>query len=236
MSLPWLPHLASAMVLVILAGVMGWHFDKASIVDQVDISGNYFTETLQIISVMDIPEGIRADSLNFLEIMENVENLPYVRHAHINRSPSGNIHLRVNEREPVALLIESGRRTYVDTDGIRMPMEPGKSVDVPLLHATSAELNADTLNGRIFGAVNRFLLAANAHATAQITISEIAWSETEGLVALSHDNGYRLIFGEDNFDNRIRKWMAFYTDKVLSEGITSMNSIDLRFDGQIVTR
>ncbi|MEX0773522.1 MAG: FtsQ-type POTRA domain-containing protein [Balneolales bacterium] len=236
LSLLWLPHLATVIIMVIIAVVMGWYLNKKSTVGQIDVNGNLFTEKSEVIESMNIQNGTRADSLNYLEIMENVENLPYVKQAFITRSPSGEISLRVQEREPVVLLIESNRKTYVDADGIRMPMERGQSVDVPLLYATSAEMNADTLNGEIFSRVIRFLQTAGEHDSAYITISEIAWSDTEGVVALSHDNAYRLIFGNGNYKNRINKWMSFYTGKVLNEGINSMNSIDLRFEGQIVTR
>lgn len=233
--MPWAPHLVSALVLMILTVVMGWHFNKASIVDQIEISGNVFTETSEIVDRMAVHEGNQVDSLNFLVIMKEVERMPYVKQAFIKRFPSGEIQLRVKEREPVVLLIEANQGIYVDSEGIRMPTVPGKSVDVPLLYATSPEMNADTLNGEIFVTVNKFLQSANNHPSADITISEIAWSDSEGVIVLSHD-GYRLVFGNEDFDNRLQKWMTFYTGKILSEGESNMGNIDLRFEGQIVTK
>ncbi|MEX0779560.1 MAG: FtsQ-type POTRA domain-containing protein [Balneolales bacterium] len=236
LSLFWLPHLASVLVVAAIAVVMGWHFNKVSTIKQIEVNGNLFTEATEIVEAMAIQEGNHADSLDFLKILENVEAMPYVKQAFITRTPSGEIKMRVQEREPVVLLIEQSRRTYVDADGIRMPMEAGKSVDVPLLYANTAELNADTLKGEIYTSVNRFLTAANEHDSAQMTISEIAWFDTEGIVAVSHDKGRRLVFGKENFENRINKWMTFYTGKVLNEGVANMDNIDLRFEGQIVTR
>ena len=233
---PYMTHLASAMTLVVIVVVMGWYFNKATKVNQVEIKGNFFTEAESIIGQMAIPEGARADSLNFLGIIETVEAMPYIKQAFINRSPSGRIQVRVKEREPIALLIESEGRTYVDSDGLRLPARLGKTVDVPLLYATHSEMKADTLNGPVFSSIAGFLQAAHENGPAQITLSEIAWSENEGVIALSHDNGYRLIFGNEDFDDRLNKWMAFYTDKILDEGVNRINSIDFRFEGQIVTR
>ncbi|MEX0929078.1 MAG: FtsQ-type POTRA domain-containing protein [Balneolales bacterium] len=236
MSCRWLPHMAFSMLLVLIAMGMGWAFNKASVIKEVEVSGNFFTGTGEILSAMSVSEGLRADSLNLLEIMEKVEQLAYIKQAFINRTASGQIGVRVLEREPVALLIEPDRRMYVDGDGIRMPAGPGKSVDVPLLHATEAGMRADTLKGRPFETVNAFLQAARKNELAQITISEVAWAETEGIVVLSHDNGMKLTFGHEDFENRLDKWAGFYAGMIMAEGPGRMSSIDLRFDGQIVTR
>ncbi|MEX0685196.1 MAG: FtsQ-type POTRA domain-containing protein [Balneolales bacterium] len=236
MAFPYMTHLTSAMTLVIIVMVLGWNFNRSSKVDRIEVIGNYFTETDAIIGKMAIPGDVRVDSLDFLTIMENVESMPYIRQAFINRSPSGNLRLRVEEREPLVLLIEADGRTYVDREGIPLPVQLGKSVDVPLLYATLKEMESDTLHGPVYSTVAKFLGAARDHGTAHITISEIAWSGDEGVVALSHDNAYRLVFGTGDFKNRINSWMVFYSDMILDEGVTSVHNIDLRFEGQIVTR
>jgi hypothetical protein len=68
------------------------------------------------------------------------------------------------------------------------------------------------------------------------TISEVAWTQKEGIVALTNQNGVKLIFGKGDFDTRLRNWEAFYGEVVKQKGIEAMQSIDLRFEGQIVTQ
>ncbi|HBX65194.1 MAG TPA: hypothetical protein DEG32_03250, partial [Balneolaceae bacterium] len=68
------------------------------------------------------------------------------------------------------------------------------------------------------------------------TISEVVFDETDGVVALSHENGVKLLFGRNDFQTKLENWKAFYTDVIRTKGIQSMRQIDLRFTNQVVTR
>jgi len=92
------------------------------------------------------------------------------------------------------------------------------------------------LTGKRFAAVSEFLKAIKANPTGWVTISEISWDSEEGVVALSQQNGVKLIFGKSGFEEKFENWEAFYSQVIGVEGIDHFHTIDLRFAKQIVTR
>jgi cell division protein FtsQ len=228
-------YLVVAVVIIGLSLGLGYHFSSESRIDQVSVSGNVFTKADEIIKRAAVPAGIHSDSLNVIEVMNRVEKLPWVREARLSLSPFGRLDIAVTERRPIALLLQGDASVYVDADGVKLPLVPGRPVDVPLLYGFPVAPLTDTLTSESFRRVAGFLLAAEGNPAAHRTLSEIGWAGFEGVVALSHDNGIKLIFGSENFEERLRNWTAFYNQVIPEKGISRFMSIDFRYQGQIIT-
>lgn len=97
-------------------------------------------------------------------------------------------------------------------------------------------MNSDTLSSEAFVQIRDFLVSALNNPLGWTTISEIAFDPYDGVVALSHENGVKLLFGRNEFDIKLRNWEAFYADIISVKGINSMQQVDLRFTNQVVTR
>ncbi len=230
------PWIAGAILVLGLAVMAGLYWDSTMKVQSVQFEGNHFVST-QDLQLVEVPTGMNPDSMNFGEIRNRFEKLPYVKQADISVSPNGTINILITERQPAALLIDNKKKIYVDDDGIKLPIVPKKTVDVPILYGFRATPMQDTLQSKSFKTISNFLTAVRSNNVADATISEIAWSSSnEGIVALTNQNGVKLIFGKGNFDTRLRNWEAFYGKVIKQKGIEKMRSIDLRFEGQIVTR
>ena len=204
-------------------------------VQGVQISGNHFVPTSELKKI-EVPTAVHPDSMDFAKIMKRFEQISYVKQANISVEPSGNLMVTISERQPIALVADGEKKIYVDQHGVRLPIVLGKTVDVPILYGFSATPMSDTLNSKTFKTVSNFLTTVLSKKVSNATISEIAWTEKEGVVALTNQNGVKLIFGKNNFATRLRNWEAFYGEVVKQKGIEAMRSIDLRFEGQIVTR
>jgi cell division septal protein FtsQ len=144
--------------------------------------------------------------------------------------------INITERQPIALLADGEKKVYVDREGLRLPVVLGKTIDVPILYGFSTAPMSDTLDSEAFKTVSDFLITVHNNQASNATISEIAWTKEEGVVALTNQNGLKLIFGKGDFSTRLRNWEAFYGEIIKQKGIEAMRSIDLRFEGQIVTR
>lgn len=232
-SVPWIAGAILVLGLAVLAGI---YWDHTSTIKDVQFEGYYFVtaETLQ--EEAAITTGVSPDSLNFIEIINRVESIPYVHYADVNVEPSGKLVIKVTERKPIALLADGDTKIYVDKDGLRLPLILGKSVDVPILYGFKASPMQDTLKSDAFIAVRNFLLEMHQQPVSNATISELGWTKNDGIVALTNENGVKLIFGKEDFKTRLRNWEAFYSEVIKTKGIASMQSIDLRFRGQIVTQ
>jgi len=230
------PWIAGAILVLGLAGMAGLYWDSTMKIQDVQFEGNHFVSE-QDLQLVEVPTGINPDSMNFGEIRNRFEELPYVKQADISIKPNGTINIGITERQPAALLADNKKKIYIDSEGIKLPIVPGKTVDVPILYGFSATPMEDTLKGEAFETVSDFLTAVRDNNVADATISEIAWSSSnDGIVTLTNQNGVKLIFGKGNFDTRLRNWEAFYGEVIKQKGIEKMRSVDLRFEGQIVTR
>lgn len=215
---------------------LGYYFNTMAQIKSVEVSGNHFTESAQILSIAAIPVNISPDSISFIETIQRVERLPYVKEAMLRKRPSGKMDIHVTERLPIGLMINGTTKRYFDADGIVLPLITGKLVDVPLVYGLPHLTIADTLKSEAFGDIRDFLLLAMQDPVAASTISEIAWTKDEGIVALSTENGIRIVFGSINLAEGIRNWNLFYTQVIAVRGASSFTSIDLRYNDQVVTR
>jgi len=230
-----LPWIAGAILVLGLAIVGGLYWSSTMTVQKIRFEGNHFVPTSTLKKV-DVPMGMNPDSMDFGQIMQRFNKIAYVKQAKISVEPSGNLLVHITERKPIAMLVDGDHKIYVDSDGVRLPLKLGSSVDVPILYGFSAKPMRDTLTSKGFKTVANFLTEVNKNPVSNATISEVAWTKDEGVVAVTNQNGVKLIFGNGGFQKRLRNWEAFYGQVIKQKGIEKMRSIDLRFEGQIVTR
>lgn len=231
-----MPWVAGALFVLGIAVLAGMYRERTTIVGDLRFEGNDFVSLDKLENRVQIPAGIRPDSLDFMKIIRDVEQIDYVKQAAVNVEPSGDLVIEVFERRPIAMLADGDRKIYVDRDGIRLPIVPGKAVDVPVLYGFRSKPMGDTLKSEAWRQARDFLTEMNDRPLSNATISEVAWTNEEGIIALSHEHGVKLVFGSDGFGKRLRNWEAFYSEIVREKGIRRMQSVDLRFEGQIVTR
>jgi len=230
-----LPWVAGVLLVLGLAVVGGLYWNSTMTVTNVRFTGNHFV-TQQELENIKVPTGISPDSMDFAQIMNRFEQLSYVQRADISVQPNGNLLVNIQERQPIAMLADGERKIYVDQEGVRLPIRLGKTVDVPILYGFRAAPITDTLKSKSFRMTAQFLTSIRNRPASDATISEVAWTHKEGIIALTNQNGVKLIFGKGDFDTRLRNWEAFYGEVIKQKGIEAMRSIDLRFQGQIVTR
>jgi cell division protein FtsQ len=228
---------AVLLLVAVIGGIsIGWYFNRMAHIKSIAVKGNYYTETSEILAKADIPMEVSPDSVSFLDAIHRIETLPYVKEAMLSKRPSGRLEVAVVERQPIGLLINGSSRRYFDEAGVVLPVVSGKKVDVPLVYGIGTNAIADTLKSTAFDQVRAFLLIAREDPVAASTLSEIAWTADEGIVALSTENGIRIVFGSMNLQEGIRNWNLFYTQVIAIRGSSAFSSIDLRFNGQVITK
>lgn len=222
--------------LTALAVAAGLHLEQNTRITAVEFSGNYFTEDETLHDAIESPVGILADSIDYPVLFASLESLPYVKDVNLSMGMRGTLTFDISEREPLALLVQDSGKIYVTEEGIKLPVVPGKIRDVPLLYGFPVEPQADTLKSDAYREVEAFLTEARKNEFGWATISEVAWNNRHGVVALSYENGVKLIFGQKGFSKKLRNWEAFYAEVVTKRGIEAFEQIDLRFRNQIVTQ
>lgn len=231
--LPW----ATAAMLVVAGAVLAaMYWNRNVTVDDASFTGNEMVETEQLLEAANIPFGIHPDSLDLVVIIERLKKIDYVKEAIPYVEPSGELNIQIKERVPIALLMSGSRKSYVDAEGVKLPILGNKNFDVPLVYGFDASTDGDTLKSDDFKQISSFLLDAKKNNFGWMTISEVAYNKEEGVVALSQENGVKLLFGSNNFQIKLENWEAFYTEVIRVKGIQAMQQVDLRFTNQVVTR
>lgn len=231
------PTLLTAVLLLVGLGVVaGFYWQQTLKVDTLRVSGIWFNQEADIIEAAQVPLGIAPDSLNLEDVKSRVMRLAYVKSVHPYIEPGGTLHLSIEERVPIGLLVGGPVERYTDAEGVQLPVLTGKTVDVPLVYGFGSTRQSDTLKTAAFKQIAGFLHLAKENKFAWATLSEVAFDPQEGVVVLSHENGAKLLFGTDSFTHKIANWELFYTQVIRETGIARIAQIDLRFNDQIITR
>ena len=225
-----------AIMMLGLAVAAGFYMEKNTYIHAVQITGNHFVDSDEIQSVIFSPVGMRADSVNFDSLFNQIKMNPYINDVTVSMSIRGTLTFQVQEHTPMAMLVNGSSRTYIAPGGVELPVIRGKAVNVPLVYGVNMSGNTDSTFTNEYRLMEDFLIALLENQTGWATISEISWSNREGIVALTIENGVKLIFGEENYFQKLQDWQAFYAEAVTQKGLQSFEIIDLRFRDQIITR
>jgi cell division septal protein FtsQ len=213
-----------------------WYTQREIIIDELEIVGNELTVDAEIVNIANSALGTKADSLNIVGLIEQIQQLDYIKEASLYVEPSGSLRIYVEERQPIAWLVDGSIYAMVDKEGVIMPTTT-KFLDIPLLHGFTAKNHSKgQLSKKEFEQLGAFLTVLKSDAFSNATISEVVFNNERGVTALSNDNGVKISFGKDNFESKLANWKLFHSQIVKYKGINAFSEVDLRFTNQIITR
>ena len=237
----WLRRTLAFLGLVAVAGLvyLGWRWQETLPVRAVTVSGAVHADTTALLALAAVADSSMLFDLDPTILADRVQRHPWVAEASVTRWMTGTVGISVEERVPVALVLDgSGRPTYFfDAAGFMMPLAPRTAYDVPLLqghrwafHPTQPTDDAATLD------LLAALAALDEHTDA--LVSSIERTATGFVLTTSPGptGAIPVALGRDGFGEKFQRLRAFWDQAVLSRPDTPVRRIDLRFDGQIVTQ
>lgn len=232
------PFLYSLLTLTLLFVSIwaGMGIQKSWMVEHIEISGAELTGRPVLLDAAGIREGMPKDSIAELALLQRVEALPNVISARLYHPRPGHLHLGITERKPIAILVQDNEMSLIDKEGVLMQLPSDQHPDLPLLYGFDIRTPGDTLQAAAFGEVSFFLQELARTRVAGPTISELGWHHEDGVFALSHEHGVKLVFGREEFGIRLRKWEEFYQKVAPQRGMDAFVSLDFRFRDQVVAR
>jgi cell division protein FtsQ len=255
------PVLAALLVGVVVAlGVLGWRWRSGVVLEAVVIEGARVADRAALVELMTLPGGLAPegslapDSVLYLYdldadlLADRVQRYPWVEAADVRRRPSGVLAVQVAERTPVALALgaDGTPSHYLTKDGHMLPaadaLAARAAFDVPLLRGAPgyhparpaddpalldllealAELppDADAL-------VSEIDIRRTARGTADLWLRTSPATDVPSL---------EVRLGAGRAGEKLRMLRAFWDRAVLTRPGVQFQRIDLRFEGQIVTR
>lgn len=232
-SLYWL-----VLVVALVGGLSyaGYILNKSTQARNISFSGVHFTQESVLRKRLPKVIGEKVDSLNYVRLIEDLEEEAYVEQAYAIIGYNGTLEFQIEERNPIGLLAGGKQRYYVDSSGVVLPVILQHAVKVPLIHGFPTVKPGDTLKSKTFHIAKEFLFNIQKDPLLSATINEISVDFQNGITAFTHEGAIPLAFGKSHYRAKLNAWRAFYTGVVVEKGLQQFKTIDFRFDGQIVTR
>ena len=234
----WLRRLA--VVVLVLGLAAAWVWQRTLPFERVAVVGTAHTPVVEVERLLAVrPDSTALYGLDPALLAGRAERHPWVREASVRRLPTGTLRVRVEERTPVALALDGAGRPshFLDAGGYAMPASPSALYDVPVVRGAPAYHAVQPVSDPAL----RSLLAAFGRAddATLALVSDVDWG---GPVTLwtTPAGGHasvpvRLGRGGD-YGDRLRRLRAFWDQSVLPRPAHDFRLVDLRFDGQVVTR
>ena len=158
------------------------------------------------------------------EIENSITNHPMVSKSEVSVGLSGEMKVRVHQREPVARVCSNFATYYLDTEGQEMPLSKNYSARVVLVDNKNGNIKNDEV----------FPLIEKIEQTAYLKKSIVCVKkEEEGYKMLSRNNREWIVLGTlENLEDKLFNLKTFYNyskDKELR-----YKKIDLQYHNQVV--
>lgn len=225
---------------VLVLGLLGWQWQTSVEVERITVSGTTHAPADTVRHLTRVDTGTVMETIDASLVADRVSRHPWIERTDIVKSRARRaLHVAVTERTPAALAIDGqgDPAYYLDRHGYAMPLPDSASYDVPLVRGLENEYHpvrqlAPPSLRDVFAALNA--------------------TDTDALVAelaVQPDSSVRLVtapigeydalpvrVGTGAVAPKLRRLRAFAQQVLATQSDTKIAEIDLRFDGQIVTR
>lgn len=232
--------LAAVVGGVLVLGLLGWQWQTSVEVEQVEVSGTRHAPPDTVRHLARVDSGAVMDTIDATLVADRVARHPWVKRADVTKQRMRRtLHLAITERTPAALVIdEQGRPAYyLDRAGYAMPSPDSAEYDVPLVRGIDAEYHPV---GAIAPSSVQDVLSALSTTDTGVLISELAVQPDSSVRLLTAPigeyGGLPVRLGKHDLPDRLRQLRAFVEQVLATPSDAAVAEIDLRFDGQVVTR
>lgn len=242
---PPFPHPKLIMALLVLAGISYGLFRFSAsmvtnsdmfILKQVKVEGNRFITSDEIIKKANLKPGDKIFQIPLDEVTQRIIGIKYLNGVSISRSLPSAIIISVQERQPIAYLID--HKTYmIDQTGIILLKKPGMSLkQLPLI--TGLSVNSLLKNRQpLLEALKLVEIIKDIDNSLFHLISEIHIDPDYPTQLYLVKGGARVKLGIDDLPKKIFLFSEFLKKDNIINQLETIKLIDLTFnDRVIVTR
>lgn len=236
----------AAVLLVLLVGATlavalqanRWKSDLRVL--DVTVEGNRILTEEQIRRLAGIDLNQRLFAIDLYAARARVQKSSFVREVAVTRHVPDRISITVVERVPVAIVIGE-RMVYLDSEGYVLPPAGGEHMfDLPVLTGWSGSgapvPGRQTTDPQIREALALLYLAKGMNEELYHRISEVHHRTNGDIVLYTAEVGVPVLVGTGDIIRKLEKFDAFWTGFVPEHGAAEVQSIDLRFEDQVVVR
>lgn len=227
-------------------GLLGWRWRASATVERVAVTGTQHAPPDSVRRLAQVDSGAVMIEVDPILVADRVVRHPWIKSATVTPHwMYGTLTIAVTERTPAALAVDPQGRPayYLDRAGHAMPLPDSAGYDVPLVHGLDTETpwtRPDSVQSP--SSLRRVLAALPASDVADlVTEIEVRPDGAVRLVTMPVEgrDAISVRLGTGDMSKKLKTLHAF-ARQVLSRPPSGPNApieqIDLRFDGQVVTR
>jgi cell division septal protein FtsQ len=203
------------------------------ILKKIQVDGNQFIESGDIIRKASLQPGNRIFQIPVKEVSNRVLKNPYLKGVSISRALPSTLIISVQEREPVAYLID--QKIYmIDKYGIILLKKSGMSIkNLPLITGLSVQR---LLKDRqpLLDALKLIELINEVDSNLLQFISEIHIDANQPPQLYLVRGGAKVVIGKEKFPERIFILSEFIKTSSFLNKIETVKKIDLTFQGRVI--
>lgn len=219
--------LASAILgAMSMLALVGLYFSPFLRVQGIEVVGATDTDRQQIADLVH-SKGSSMLTASFGGAESRIAELPQVKTVQIERDWPQTVTVTVVERQPWGTWIAGSTPYVIDSEGVVLPPGFAAPEGSLVIHAVAApQLNAgDKVDQDAVGLT--MALVQQVPPRFQMNISEVDWSESNGLT-ISTDAGYTVVVGDsENMEYKLAVWQQIDTE--LGRDSMLGHVLDLRF-------
>jgi cell division protein FtsQ len=232
--------LAAVVGGVLVLGLLGWQWQASVEMEEIAVTGVRHAPTDTVRHLARVDSGTVMETIDAALVADRVSRHPWVKGVNVTKQRARRtLHLGITERVPAALAIDrqGDPAFYLDRSGYAMPIPDSADYDVPLVRGFDAEYHPvrQLAPPSLRGAIRALHTTGTKSLVAEVVVQPD--SSIRFLTAPIGGHGPLPVrMGTGDFSGKLRQLRAF-TEQVLARSSDAeIGEIDLRFDGQVVTR
>lgn len=216
--------------------IIAMRWQSTRTISRVVVVGTSLVSSQEFVEFFKVPEGsLTIRDMPFQEIERRAARHPFVQSASAYRGSGDAVVVQVQERVPVAYLLQRGKQYYIDKSGTLMPYRLlNRVLDLPMITTNRRQPLDSAL---IQGALAIVQALEERDNTLAKEISEIRILANGEYVLLTSSAGVPVYFGskEDTMP-KVQRLLAFW--HTMSEDMQrhKFQYIDVRWSGQVVVQ
>lgn len=215
---------------------------------QVHLTGNHFVEPAAVLEVFAPDRGASVLRIPLEERRRQLEAIPWVAQATVLRALPNTLQVHIIERTPIAFLREGSGLSLVDINGVILQKPLRDTFHFPVVTGLRSEMPLDDREERMHLFAGFLQGVESARAGASNQVSEVDLSDDHDLRAtltglqpdvvdsasVEANSAAPLLvhFGDGNFEAKYQTLVQKIGEVRAKVG--PLDSVDLRFDGELV--
>jgi cell division protein FtsQ len=240
----WRRGLAAFALVVGVSGAVGWcayllWFSPATRLAPtgIEVRGEHFVSRTSVVSVFAPDLGRSVLRVPLDRRLDQIETIPWVRQADVERVLPDRLVVQIEERQPVAFLHSGAGMKLIDADGVILNPPAGARFNLPVISGINRKTPVAERARRValFSDFLRQIRAVRPDAAADVSQANLANSDDiqatlTNLPVLAGQGPVVVDFGNSNFAGRFRVFLDNFPSWEAKAG--NVEAVDLRYDGQ----